>query len=153
MLAIDARMESRLLTKRGHNKMMRVLLMEAMQEHRYNALPSHFERNSKTAPGGEYGYSKRTAKYQKRKARMKGHQIPLVFSGRLKSEIVGNVKITATSKRSRLRTRGYFPMKTQLRSEIEIIPRSEQTEMKQTMGQKYADYAKLRSFQEFQRKR
>lgn len=153
MITLYAEMEGSILTKRGHNKMMRVLLMEAMQEHRWNTLPQHFERNAKTAPGGEYGYRKRTAKYQRRKAKKVGHQIPLVLTGRLAAMIQSNAKITATSKQARLRTRGYFPMKVELRKEIEVISSEEQSKLKNDLKRKYVEYAKLKSFQDFVRKR
>lgn len=153
MIAISITLQSSLLTKRGHSRLMRDLLKEAMEEHRDKKLPRHFERNADTAPGGAYGYAARTAKYQRRKAKQVGHQIPLVLTGRLRQAIQSNVKITATQHRSRLTTRGYFPMKTQMRQEIEAISPFERSEMFGLLGLKYANYAKKPDYQEFRRQR
>lgn len=153
MITLAITVESSLLTKRGHGKLMRELLREAAEEHRDQRLPRHFERNADTAPGGAYGYEKRTAKYQRRKAKQVGHQIPLVLTGRLRSAIQANVRITATQFRSRLTTRGYFPMKTELRREIEVISPYERSETIGLMGLKYPVYAKREEFQEFRRQR
>lgn len=62
-------------------------------------LPEHFTLRAKT----EYGYQPRTAEYQKRKARRKHHQIPLVYSGETKRQATeGGGRISGTSKRARL---------------------------------------------------
>lgn len=153
MIALAFTLESNLLTKRGHARLMRDLLREAMEEHRDEKLPKHFERNADTSPGGAYGYAKRTAKYQKRKARQVGHQIPLVLTGKLQQAIRSNVKITATQHRSRLTTRGYFPMRVAMRQEIETISPNEQSEMIGLLGLKYSSYAKKSDYQEFRRQR
>lgn len=153
MIALAITMESSLLTKRGHARLMRDLLREAMEEHRDRNLPKHFQRNADTAPGGAYGYAARTAKYQKRKARQVGHQIPLVLTGRLRDTIQRNVRITATQHRARLTTRGYFPMRVAMRKEIETMSPFEQSEMIGLLGLKYSAYAKKPEYQEFRRQR
>lgn len=149
MIAMTVQMRSSLVTKRGHNQIMRRLNRQFMTRVRDN-LPRHFERNTKTAPGGAYGYEKRGKRYQIRKAKTKGHQIPNVFTGRLKQAIMSNVKITATAGRGRLRTRGYFPMKTQRRSEIETIAPDEKRDLMSRMGR---DYALLAQRSEYQKKK
>lgn len=153
MIALDMTLESNLFNKRGHKKVMRQLLREMIERHHREKLPRHFERNADTAPGGAYGYAKRTAKYQKRKARQVGHQIPLVLTGRLRDHIQSNVRITATATRARLTTRGYFPMRTEMRAEIETLSRVEISEMRGLMGLKYVDAAKRPEFQQHVRKR
>jgi hypothetical protein len=154
VIPIAVTVQSNLLTKRGHAKLMRDLLRETLEEHRDQKLPKHFERNADTAPGGGYGYSARTAKYQRRKAKQAGHQIPLVLTGRLKQAIMSGVKITATQHRSQLKTRGYFPMRVAMRMEIESITEYEQSEMRGMIGLKYSHYAKTKpEYQEFRRQR
>jgi len=55
-------------------------------------LPRHFE------PGAEakYGYQERVESYLKKKMRKHGHNMPLVFSGRLRSELTSNVMYQVT---------------------------------------------------------
>lgn len=149
MLTIAYEIQSSLVTKRTHNKIMRKVNRQAMTRHRQR-LPLHFQRNSKTTPGGAYGYEKRNKRYQIRKAKQQGHQKPLVFTGRLKQSILSNVRITATAGRGRLKTRGYFPMRTQRRSEIEAIAPDERREM---VARAERDYYRLARRPEFQRKR
>lgn len=149
MLAIDVTIESELVTKRGHKQIMRKLIRQSLTRVRQN-LPRHFERNSKTTPGGAYGYEKRKRDYQMRKAKVKGHQKPLVFTGKLKTAIQSNVKITATSTRGRLKTRGYFPMTAQRRNEIEAISMDEIQDLRARMVR---DYRVLADRSEFKRKR
>ena len=55
-------------------------------------LPQHF----KSSAPKKYGYSKRTKKYMIRKARVKHHQNPLMWSGALKREVTSNIEIRAT---------------------------------------------------------
>ena len=149
----DVRINSDLFTKRGHKIVLRKLLREMIERHRDEKLPRHFERNADTAPGGGYGYEKRTAKYQKRKARQVGHQTPLVLTGRLKDFIKSNARITATASRARMTARGYFPMRTAMRGEIERYSRVELSEMKALMQLKYADAARRPEFQDHLRQR
>lgn len=153
MMILNMTLESNLFTKRGHKTVVRKLLRESMERHRDVKLPRHFDRNADTAPGGAYGYAKRTAKYQRRKAKRKGHQKPLVLSGRLKDHVLAQSRITATATRTRLYARSYFPMRVQMRKEIESISKLEQSEMRGLMGLKYLDAAKRPEFQEFRRRR
>ena len=71
-------------------------------------LPKHF------TPAGakEYRYKKRTAKYQRRKLRKFGHQDPLVFTGRLRSEVSYRYRVIATAGRGtkgKVKVRLYGP--------------------------------------------
>lgn len=52
-----------------------------------NYLQKHFT----PAGASEYGYQKRTPNYLKRKFRKKGHQDPLVWSGTLRSMVMGQI--------------------------------------------------------------
>lgn len=65
-------------------------------------LPRHFE----TSAVAKYGYQKRTKKYQIRKARQKGHQRPLEFSGQLKEAVLRRARIISTSKRVKVHLKG-----------------------------------------------
>ena len=59
-----------------------------------HTLPKH----STVAGGRTYGYLNRSAKYAKRKGKLKGHQMPLVFSGVSRERALTAPEITGTSK-------------------------------------------------------
>jgi hypothetical protein len=59
-------------------------------------LREHF----KTSAVSKYRYDKRSANYQKRKARVKGHQKPLVWSGELEKKSKRAIRLGGTSKRA-----------------------------------------------------
>lgn len=65
-------------------------------------LPKHFTQ----AGAHEYGYVKRGSKYMKRKLRVHGHQLPLVFSGELMEKVTRTRQITSTSRGARVKMQG-----------------------------------------------
>lgn len=90
---------SSLVTLRTHKKIMRDLHRELMEKHLDDTVPLHFK------PGAEnvYHYQRRSKKYQERKRRVKGHNRPLVWSGRTERELKQQKQgITSTATRSRL---------------------------------------------------
>ena len=116
---------------------MRKINRQTMTRIRFQFWPKHFERNPETAPGGAYGYEKRTRKYQISKAKRAGHQKPLVLSGRMKQAVLSGAKITATAKRGRIKARNYFPMTVQRRSEVEAVSPREQKILVERAGRDY----------------
>jgi hypothetical protein len=80
--------------KRGFGKVIKESLQEAGMLWHRRYLPDHFRRGA----ASKYGYQKRTADYMKRKARRKGHQAPLVFSGDLKRTVTRTAHVGGTSK-------------------------------------------------------
>lgn len=150
MIVISYEIDSSLVTKRTHNKLMRKLHRQAMSRIRFSYWPRHFERNTDTAPGGAYGYEKRSKRWQQRKARTVGHQKPLVFSGRMRRHILGNARIAATATRGTITARNYFPMRSQRRDEVEAVSDQERRGLIDRMGR---DYVLLAKRPEYQRKR
>lgn len=69
--------------KRWFGQAMRTALRDAGVYWHKRILPKHFTPAAEI----EYGYQKRTAKYLKRKQRVKGHQRPLVWSGVLERSL------------------------------------------------------------------
>ena len=149
-MLIKVDVESSLMNKRNHNKAMRQLFRESMEDIRDDYWPKHFESNSETRPGGGYGYEPRGRGYQIYKAKSKGHQKPLVLSGRMKESILSGPRITATSKGGKIRSRNYFPMTLQRRQEIEAVSDEERRELAKQLEEKYV---RLANRPEFQRKR
>jgi len=60
-------------------------------------LPQHF----KPIAAWKYRYQKRTDAYLRRKQRVMGHQLPLVWSGEMKRMVTSGVRLSGTSKRAR----------------------------------------------------
>lgn len=91
-------------------KELRPAVKEALQRtvlewwRRY--MPGHFRNEAK----GKYSYQPRTAAYEKRKARQKGHRRPLVWSGLAERQAKRYAKTSGTSKRATLSMDlpGYF---------------------------------------------
>ena len=65
-------------------------------------LPKHFEFRAYSL----YGYQKRKAGYEKKKAKRKGHRLPLVYNGDLQIAVMTRRKITSTSKGVRVQLKG-----------------------------------------------
>jgi len=130
------------LNKRQHAKAMREALKSAAVHHRDVTLGKHFKNVAETAPGGAYGYSKRSEKYTARKLKRFGHSRPNELTGRSKRFVRNNSSVTATQVRSRLRIRFPFPMNDQRRAEMEAITATEVAESQKLAGGVYAGGAK-----------
>lgn len=86
------------ISRREYQDMVRTAL-HAMGIHWH----SHFLAKHFTFAGGmEYGYTKRTAEYEKRKARTKGHRQPLVWSGRSKERATSLREVRATFRKAEI---------------------------------------------------
>lgn len=142
--------ESNLVNKRTHGVLMEKLNRQAMTRIRFNYLPRHFQVNENTRPGGGYGYTARTGRYQIRKAKTKGHQKPLVWSGKMLISIMSSSRITATQKVGNLYVRNYMPMSPQRRSEVENLAPAERVEITERLQR---DYVRLAALPQYQRKR
>lgn len=85
---------------RGLMKAFRPILKEELKFlvkfwHR-TFMPQHFTLRGKVL----YGYQPRTAKYERRKARLHGHRKPLVFTGQSERQARQFVRVTGTSKKA-----------------------------------------------------
>lgn len=88
------------LLPRVHNRIMRQLHRENMERHVASRLPKHF----KMVAYSEYGARRRSAKWEKTKARLyHTKNLPNVASGRMKKSI--RTKISATPDGARLQIR------------------------------------------------
>lgn len=122
---ISVELRSDLLTTRQHAKIMREVNREIMERHRRLILRRHFEGTPETRAGGAWDYAPRSLKYNRWKKKKVGHTIPLVLTGQLKYLVMMTSKITATQHQSRLYVRGYFPMRQELRNEIEAVSKQD----------------------------
>lgn len=135
------------VTKRTHGKIMRRLNRQAMTRIRFEFLPRHFRSNSYTRPGGEYGYAARGRKYQLAKAKQKGHQKPLVYSGRMQITMMSSARITATQQGGKLYLRNYYAMTVQRRAEVERMANAEREAIRARFER---DYARMAAMPEYQ---
>lgn len=130
-IVIRAEVAITIVTKRTHARIMRDVWRTLMLRHRDHRLGKHYQDIAETRPGGAYHYERRNEKYQEAKLKLKGHQKPLVWSGRMSRYIRNNSRITATQKRGRLVARNYFPLTAQRRDEIEAFSPAEEREITQ----------------------
>lgn len=131
---MGATIESELLTTRGIRQIANIANRTTMLEHKVQRLAGRFENNALTKPGGPLGFGKRTAKYQKRKARVKHHQRPNVWSGELREKVLSSARVTATYRQAKLIARGTTTsrLRDARRAEIEAIAPSENADMQRT---------------------
>jgi len=141
-----------LVTTRSHKKILNILFRETMTRHRDVGLQSRFRRGPKTRPGGEFGFEKRSRKYQKRKNRKKGHLKPNVWSGKTREAAKSSV-VRATAKGGRVQFRGSHPLTTERRTEFERISGRELDKYIKTFKRRYTELANNSKFQRKRRKR
>ena len=127
------------VSKRQHGRIVRELLRAAGRRHVNTTLGQHFKKNSKTAPGGGYGYTERRPKYAQRKLRQGYGDTPMVRTGgtqrRLRTSAGHTIRATQTRLRIYLRAR--FPLVDQRRLEISAIAPDEAESMADRLA---ADY-------------
>lgn len=135
MFVLDAQIESSLFNAKGLLIANREALRLSLLEHRVDRLPDRFAGGSGTKPGGKYQFRTRNSKYNKKKQRVWGHQIPLVWSGDLRDSVLRTARVIATSKRGELRASGSRKsrLSAEMRREIEFIPASEETKFRDTI--------------------
>lgn len=148
-VSISYEINADLVTKRVHAQIMREVNRGMLQRWAERYLPLHFEGGATQ----RYGYRPRSAGYVARKRRKVGHNIPLVYTGRLREAIQKGVIIRATQHKASLKSRGYFPMKEELRGEIERITEAERGELVEWAGKEYLRLAKQRQRERQRRKR
>lgn len=134
-LQIGSLFDENLITPRKHKQLMNQLLREEMEAHRDKTLPKHFVLGANT----KYNYKPITAGYAIKKKKKVHHLIPMVFTGRMKDVIRQTSRVTATSNKSTLYARNYFPMKDEFRSQVEVVLPSETLRMSFHIAKKYAN--------------
>ena len=182
MLAkINFRIQKRRITARGHRILMGILMREAGERHLTQRLPEHFAGGPKTRPGGSYRFAFRSQKWQKRKLREGKPNIPLVYSGKLRSLVLLGSKLVANSNRWRIHARWspeqarqahvrtgkrfFTKVLTSARAiasqllrrkrvaEVEIIPTVERKQMREEQRRRYVQLVRSGLFSAWELKR
>lgn len=83
---------------------IRDAMKELVRQWHTKTLPKHFERRALNIY--TRAYRARKKRYELRKERQKGHRKPLVFSGRMRRELLSTIRVTGTFKRARGTMRG-----------------------------------------------
>lgn len=153
MIGIGINIEASLLTKRGVGQIKKLANKERAHSHIAEYLPERFQNNADTRPGGELGYAKRTASYQRRKARLFGHQRPLVLTGELENSVLSSARVTATQRSAKIIARGSRTsvLRTQFKSEIEATTEREREAHIEAYGETFAELATDARYQKKQR--
>lgn len=129
--------KSTLVSPVKHRKLMNDINRETGNYHKDVTLPQHFEEGAEN----KYHYGKRRDRYLKKKKALYHHQRPLVYTGLLFNYLMQKSKVTAAYDRWRIYCKAPFPMREQLRSEVERINKSEISAYKKQMKQKYVKRA------------
>ena len=146
------RYDTRLLTRRGHGVLMKHLYKTLGDIHKRETIKKHFKIVPETfTTSGGYKYERRSRPWRKIKIRLKGHQKPLVFSGRLQKAVVLGSKIAATQRKFSFTARAPFPLKKKRSEELEVISARETREYSRRLGRLYPIEAT--KFQEHKRLR
>jgi hypothetical protein len=90
----------------------------------------HFQTGAST----RYGYRQRSGSYIARKVRVKGHRLPLVWSGRTRRSVLQSIRITGTSKSATGKMRANVLNFNRLYDEIVRVTKSEATTMARFHG-------------------
>lgn len=126
-----------LVTKVTHRKIMRSIMRAIGNLHKRKTIKKHFEINKETRAGGTYDYEKRSRKYQLDKARQRGHQRPLVKTGRMRSAVLGTSVVRATKNKWTYQARNYFRMLMIRREELEAVSPDEFSEYVDRLNDQY----------------
>lgn len=120
---LSINLTSDLVTKATLNRIRRAVNGDAGDWIIETVVPAKFTRSAYH----EGTAQRRTRKYRERKMRKVGHDIPLVLTGRMRSEVTRSAKRTATANGGRVKLRNYFPMSGEMRGELETLsPRQTQ---------------------------
>lgn len=86
---------------RNHRRYLNRAHRKAAELHHRRHMREHFQ------PGAiaKYGYAPRSAAYQRRKKRLYGHNLPLVYTGNTRRTILSQRTIVATARYARLTMR------------------------------------------------
>jgi len=129
--------KSKLVSPRAHRKLMNDINRETGNYHKDVTLPKHFEVGAENV----YHYTKRRDRYLKKKQALYHHQRPLVYTGLLFSYLMQKSRVTATYDGWRIYCKAPFPMRDEMRSEIERINKNEISGYKKKMKQRYTKMA------------
>lgn len=138
------------VTARTHAKIARDAYRATSEYHVAFHMPTHFEENPSTRPGGPYGYEQRSERWRNIKQRLVGHQKPNVLTGAMRVAILGGAKIAATQHRTTIRLRNYFPMRPERWAEMKAITPGE---FRTLRGVAQREYNRLAALPENKRQR
>lgn len=122
------------LTKRGVNKARRATNEAAGDYVLEKVVPSKFTRSAYYE-----GTQRRSRKYAERKLRKVGHDIPLVYTGRMKRHVRRNARATATANGGRVYLKNYFPMTREMRGELERLSARQVERLAKFMERDFAE--------------
>lgn len=146
--SVGVKIDAKLFSKRGHARVMRAAFRDALTFQRDQIWPTHFENNDMTRPEGAYGYEKRSKRWQIKKAKLKGHQKPLVFTGALRNSVINNSVVRSTQHRGTLKAKSTFPMTYERRREIEAVTSSQIAVLRKRIERFYVEAVDKEEFKE-----
>lgn len=135
VVQMSFKIERTTLSKRNHRKAMNEANRAAMTWLLRYVIPRKFTpRASREFPGH---FWERARKYQERKRSWFGHNLPLVYTGQMRSRVLGQSKVTATYKHAALTMKPGHAIRTEQRAELEAISPAHKKRMSQIVLKKY----------------
>ncbi len=86
VLEFDVPTRAEDLTRRDHNRYVKEAARDVLATYHKKFTRRKFQADASR----RYGYAPRSAKYNRRKQRLKGHRIPMLYSGRSRDTIAGS---------------------------------------------------------------
>lgn len=144
VVQLSFKIERTHLSKRNHRRAMNQANREAMEWLFRRIIPRKFTpRAQREFPGY---FRSRSARHQLRKQRRFGHNLPLVYAGILRSNVLGRSKVRATYKAASLTMRFGHTVREEQKREVEAISDRHRREMTRRVAKRYTQLSTSRRF-------
>lgn len=144
VVQMSFKIERTTLSKRNHRKVMNEANRAAMTWVLRYVVPRKFTpRASREFPGY---FRERSTKHRERKQRQFGHNLPLVYTGKMRSRVLGQSKVRATYKGATLTMRPGHAIREEQRRELEAISPAHRKRMSQIVLKTYMRLSTDRRF-------
>lgn len=132
------------LSKRNHRRAMNQANREAMTWLLRRVIALKFTpRAAHEFPGY---FQRRSMRHRARKQKRFGHNLPLVYTGQMRSRVLGQSKVRATYKGGSITMRHGHPLREEQRQEMEAISDRHRRELTSRVEKKYAQLSQDKRF-------
>lgn len=132
------------ITAKEWRATMREIFMVGARYWQQNILPRHFQSDAAT----KYNYEPRNKKYEIRKRKRQGHNLPLVWSGEMRDMLLGSADVSAVGDKTavvKLHGPRYLPLRRRRLNEpdkareLTVILNAEEKEIAAVMDEAMAE--------------
>lgn len=144
VVQLSFKIERTHLSKRNHRRAMNQANREAMEWLFRRIIPRKFTPRAQWEFPGYF--RSRSTRHQLRKQRRFGHNLPLVYTGIMRSNVLGRSKVRATYKGASLTMRFGHKVREEQRREVEAISDRHRREMTRRVAKRYTQLSTSRRF-------